>query len=354
MDKPITFVEQTIPTLTMQYFTPSQSHDSLLSSSQSDQGLYLTTESAESISTTSYYTGIDRDSEDSEKGNCNTGSEISENELIEQNREELQEADMTLEINKLNSAEDYHKELPCLKIIIDDFDKQKFNGDINSNLVVKDDSSDNKTCKWHEVSEKELNAYEGSNITPPPSTWLNPLEEPATSTLEHSHIDQTTDTPNSREPPDRCAEPDQSLSGNDLEKLKLLATRLKLQTRRGSYTMWRDKLSQAVSSPTSRQPSTRHTSDSHDTQSSIHTSDSLSTSNRLQEKLQFLRDELVCYSICVTFLFALCCNYQLGLFSCRSLWLPCYRGWFILCNKGQRSIHRLTRLNLVGFMALNF
>lgn len=194
----------------------------------------------------------------------------------------------------------YCKELPCLSIIINDYDANKTcQADIDNNNsdYDKHSTTDDITSmlKWHEITDTECKDFDKENILPPPSSesFLDTIQEvnntnisPADDTF--SIAEDTTQSECESIPSPRLDVNDRkpSLSADDLEKLKHLALRLKLQTRRGSYTSWQSRLADRLTDSLS-------SASSDDTDSSIETRTPNRGARWIQEQLTTLRKELV-------------------------------------------------------------
>lgn len=252
----IVYVE-TIPTLTFTSWYPGQPRNSVVSTSQSEFSEDPASQSDICIDTTNCMPqssiNIDqyiikdkhRHMEFKQRGTLPSLSDKSDS------TSDATEVDYTDSYSDMSASELWElplnqpqdqQNLPNFDIVIEDYSKlsdfEKSVTDLNHNNMKCIDTLDygDTKNKWKEdtIPEHVDKSYD---------VVTNLFEPPLQKT--ELHVTTTTTTTNNLSAGEK--ESADSLSPNDLEKLKLIATRLNLQTRRGSYTTWRNKLAQVTS-----------------------------------------------------------------------------------------------------------
>lgn len=262
----IVYVE-TIPTLTFTSWYPGQSRGSVASSNQSDLSIDL-------------YSQSDKASDNIDIG-CLSVSNINIDQYLMKDKHTTLESSFDGALTHADNKSDLESELdyaeglfsdmsteshweyshhqkstkpqdcsdiPCLDIVIEDYSSQTILGkleesstsDLNHNTMKCIDLLDygNMTSnkKWidsqSELTKDKLSQENGSTI----QTNDEKTKPSIVDDFKYTKTDSKLSDP----------ELSETLSPNDFEKLKSIATRLNLQTRRGSYTMWRNKLAQAT------------------------------------------------------------------------------------------------------------
>ena len=316
----IVYVE-TIPTLTFTSWYPGQSRGSVDSSNQSDLSIDLCSQSdktsdnidisslAESNINIDQYLVKDKHStlESSSVGVLthldNNSDQESEVEYTTDFSSDMS-SDSHWDSSHINPTKSQNiTDVSCLDIVIEDYSSATLLGkleetsdtDINHNTMKCIDLLDYgnlKSCKsWmdspSETAKDKQQLEEVKTLS-------------KTDDLKSTEIEFKISSADSK-----LSDPllSDSLSPNDFEKLKIIATRLNLQTRRGSYTMWRNKLAQVMLDKKSQQQydNSDVTEDiktlsatSHQPSSNQSDEEKLRTKpQRISDTLAFIRSELV-------------------------------------------------------------